>query len=365
MKFFLKIILTFLLLFCCFSCSQKAAKIIDNSRNSYGKNKSISKSKTNYSNNVSQSNLDLIEVKEGETLYSVSKKYNISLRDLIKENDLTPPYNLKSGTKLKTSSLTSQKIHEVKNGETLYSISRTYNMRIDDLVEINDLPKPYNVRVGDKIKIVNDNSLPPTATKEVIITKTTFDTKNLSKAQNLPFASNVVDKNAVTINPINNNIAAKNEASKPIASKTITPKPDTKTLNFSAIEKSLDRFNHFSWPIKGPVISKFGPKSGGLYNDGINIKAKEGDEVSASEDGMVAYVGNELKGYGNLIIVKHSSGWITAYAHLKNSLVKRGQKVNKGDKIAIVGSTGNVTSPQLYFGLRKGRDAVNPQNYLK
>ena len=350
MKFFLKIILSFLLLFCCFSCSQKAAKIIDNSRNSYSKNKSISKAKTNYSNSATLTNSDLIEVKEGETLYSVSKKYNISLRDLIKENDLTPPYNLKSGTKLKTSSLTPQKIHEVKNGETLYSISRAYNMRIDDLVEINDLPKPYNVRVGEKIKIVSDNSLPQNATKEVTITKTTFDTKNLSKAQNLP---------------LTNNIAAKNDDSKPINYKPIPPKPETKTLNFSAIEKSLDKFNHFSWPIKGQVISKFGPKSGGLYNDGINIKAKEGDEVSASEDGMVAYVGNELKGYGNLIIVKHSSGWITAYAHLKNSLVKRGQKVNKGEKIATVGSTGNVTSPQLYFGLRKGRDAVNPQNYLK
>ena len=78
----------------------------------------------------------------------------------------------------------------------------------------------------------------------------------------------------------------------------------------------------------------------------------------------MAYVGNELKGYGNLIIIKHSGGWITAYAHLSKTLVKRGQKVVKGDQIAEVGSTGNVNSPQLYFGLRKGRDSVNPENYL-
>jgi murein DD-endopeptidase MepM/ murein hydrolase activator NlpD len=79
----------------------------------------------------------------------------------------------------------------------------------------------------------------------------------------------------------------------------------------------------------------------------------------------VAYVGNELKGYGNLLIIKHSGGWITAYAHLSKTAVKRGQKVNKLDTIAEVGSTGNVSSPQLYFGLRKGRDAVNPENYLR
>ena len=102
----------------------------------------------------------------------------------------------------------------------------------------------------------------------------------------------------------------------------------------------------------------------GLYNDGINIKASEGQAVGASEDGIVAYVGNELKGYGNLVIIKHSGGWISAYAHLKNSLVARGQKINKGQKIGNVGNSGKVKFPQLYFGLRRGRDAVNPESYL-
>ena len=130
------------------------------------------------------------------------------------------------------------------------------------------------------------------------------------------------------------------------------------------IEIALDKMNHFSWPIRGEVISKFGPKSGGLYNDGMNIQAAQGDAVRAAEEGVVSYAGNELKGYGNLIIIKHSGGWITAYAHLSKISVKRGQKVLKLAKIGEVGSTGNVTSPQLYFALRKGRDAVNPENYL-
>jgi hypothetical protein len=117
--------------------------------------------------------------------------------------------------------------------------------------------------------------------------------------------------------------------------------------------------------VKGTIISKFGPKSAGLFNDGINIKAQQGQAVVASEDGIIAYVGDELKGYGNLVIIKHAGGWISAYAHLKNYGVELGQKIEKGQKIGIIGNTGKVKSPQLYFGLRKGRDAVNPENYLK
>ena len=137
-----------------------------------------------------------------------------------------------------------------------------------------------------------------------------------------------------------------------------------KPIDKDSIKKIANKTNRFSWPVRGEVISKFGPKSAGLYNDGINIKAKDGQAVSSSEDGIVAYVGSELKGYGNLVIVKHSGGWISAYAHLKNSVVAIGQKIGKGQKIGNVGNSGKVKFPQLYFGLRKGRDAVNPENYL-
>lgn len=185
-------------------------------------------------------------------------------------------------------------------------------MKVDQLVELNGLREPYSVKVGERIRI----------------------------SRNPDNATQVAQKNEVK--------KSAQEAEKP-----------------GFIDNAIDKLNKFSWPVNGQVVSKFGPKSGGLYNDGIKIKAKEGTEVKASEDGVIAYVGNELKGYGNLVIVKHGSGWITAYAHLKNWEVKRGEKVKKGQKIGAVGATGNVDSPQLYFGLRKGRDAVNPENYLK
>ena len=117
--------------------------------------------------------------------------------------------------------------------------------------------------------------------------------------------------------------------------------------------------------MRGTIISKFGTIGKGRTNDGINIKAPLGTAVKAADAGTVAYSGNELKGFGNLILVKHSDGWITAYAHNDRLLVKKGQKVRRGEKIATVGTTGSVNTPQLHFEIRAGKKAVNPQSYLK
>ena len=101
-----------------------------------------------------------------------------------------------------------------------------------------------------------------------------------------------------------------------------------------------------------------------MRNDGINIAAPRGTPVLAAENGVVVYAGNELRGFGKLILVKHSGGWVSAYAHNQSFMVKRGEKVTKGQRIARVGSTGGVISPQLHFELRKGRDAKDPRKYL-
>jgi murein DD-endopeptidase MepM/ murein hydrolase activator NlpD len=327
MKFLFTIILIF-----SFSCASKPAKIVNRSKVVYDKNNSLNKEKYSENNkkkinNKIQGNLSEkpkqqeevkaiktteIEVESGETLYSIAKKHQVTVRDLIKQNKLNPPYALKKGEKL---IIPSPNYHEVKAGETLYGISRLYNMKVNQLIEINELKEPYSVSVGQKIRV-----------------------ENLKESDNIKVVDNSSNQEQQGLN---------------------------KKSDEGFIERNLDRSNHFSWPLRGEIISKFGPKSSGLYNDGINIKASEGSSVNAAEEGVVAYVGNELKGYGNLVIVKHGGGWITAYAHLKDFTVKRGQKVEKGLKIGSVGATGNVNFPQLYFGLRKGRDAVNPQNYLK
>jgi murein DD-endopeptidase MepM/ murein hydrolase activator NlpD len=120
----------------------------------------------------------------------------------------------------------------------------------------------------------------------------------------------------------------------------------------------------FRWPVRGRIIAAFGPKPNGLQNDGINLAVPEGTPIKAAEDGVVAYAGNELKGYGNLVLVRHANGFVTAYAHASDILVKRGETVKRGEVIAHSGQTGNVTSPQLHFEIRKGATPVDPAQYL-
>jgi len=120
----------------------------------------------------------------------------------------------------------------------------------------------------------------------------------------------------------------------------------------------------FTWPLKGRVVSNFGAKDGGLRNDGINIRAPKGTPVRAAENGVVAYAGNEIRGFGNLLLIKHAGGYVTAYAHNDALLVQRGQKVKRGQKISTVGSTGTVAQPQLHFEFRKGRRPKDPRTYL-
>jgi murein DD-endopeptidase MepM/ murein hydrolase activator NlpD len=116
--------------------------------------------------------------------------------------------------------------------------------------------------------------------------------------------------------------------------------------------------------VNGRIISSFGAKKGGLHNDGINIAAARGAPVRAAENGIVAYAGNELRGFGNLLLIKHADGWTSAYAHNDRLLVRRGDQVRRGQIIARVGSTGSVTSPQLHFELREGSEAIDPLRLL-
>jgi murein DD-endopeptidase MepM/ murein hydrolase activator NlpD len=305
-----KIIFTILLINTVASCKTRVAPIVNHSGDVYGKNAYFA-SKYNKPNISVKART--IKIESGDTLYGVAKKYNVNIRDLIEENNLSAPYNLRIGS---TINIPQANYHEVQAGETLYGISRDYKINVNEIIALNKLEAPYNIYSGQKIKIGNDTI------------------KQVQQTQQKPAQTKVVS----------------------------SARPKEPTFMQRVLS---NKDTQFAWPIKGQVISKFGPKEGGLYNDGINIKASLGDEVKAAEEGIVAYVGNELKGYGNLIILKHSGGWISAYGHLGKTEVKRGEKVEKLQKIAGIGATGNVDSAQLYFGLRKGRDAVNPEFYLK
>jgi murein DD-endopeptidase MepM/ murein hydrolase activator NlpD len=121
----------------------------------------------------------------------------------------------------------------------------------------------------------------------------------------------------------------------------------------------------FAWPLDGVILSSFGARHNGERNDGINIACAGGEDIRAAADGTVTYVGNELKGYGNLILIRHDNGYTTAYAHADQITVRKGERVKQGQVIGIAGATGDVDEPQLHFELRRGVTPVDPRPHLR
>ncbi len=259
-----------------------------------------------------------VTVQKGDTLYSISRRYNVPIKDLININHLSSPYTLYVGQKI---ALPTKQYHVVQRGESLYSIARMHNVDVTSLSRVNNLSTPYALYVGQKLLLPGSVSSAPAST---------------SKTASAPAPKTTV---------------AASSTKQPQAYVPTTP-------------PAKNRSAKFLWPVQGTVISGFGNLGKGRKNDGINIKAPLGTAVKAADAGTVAYAGSELKGFGNLILIKHTDGWITAYAHNDKMFVKKGQKVARGEKISTVGSTGSVTAPQLHFEVRNGKKAVNPRLYL-
>ncbi|WP_417453348.1 peptidoglycan DD-metalloendopeptidase family protein [Kiloniella sp.] len=270
-------------------------------------------------------------VNRGDTVYSISRKRRVSIRELIILNRLSPPYKLLVGQAIK---LPVSKEHVVIAGDTLYSISRRYGVETTALVKINKINPPYALYVGQRLNL-------PALRQDNVVRSA-----SVSPSTNRPNITSAVPKTSAKT-PVRSAIPA-------------SPK------NFTGpVPKPLPRsFSNFLRPVKGKVISSFGAKEGGIHNDGINIAARRGTSVKAAENGVVVYAGSELKGFGQMLLIKHSDGWVTAYAHTDQLLVGRGQRVKRGQDIARVGSTGNVSKPQLHFEIRKGSEAVNPNKLL-
>jgi murein DD-endopeptidase MepM/ murein hydrolase activator NlpD len=120
----------------------------------------------------------------------------------------------------------------------------------------------------------------------------------------------------------------------------------------------------FRWPVRGRVVQGFGRQPSGSHSDGIAIAVPSGTQVKAAENGVVVYAGNELRGYGNLVLVRHDNDFVTAYAHNSELLVRRGETVRRGQAIARSGQSGSAQQPQLHFEIRRGSTPVDPQRHL-
>ncbi|MCM1294581.1 MAG: peptidoglycan DD-metalloendopeptidase family protein [Muribaculaceae bacterium] len=359
-----------------------------------------------------------ITVAKGDTLYALARRHNMTVAELARINNLSEPYVLSVGQVLRTTSPAVTYVATPKNadvasaqnsvvdtaatsvviknptptttrvelqeitvgvGDTLYSLSRKYSVPVNDLAVMNNLTPPFGLYAGQHLKVPNLSAPDVRVATQVtgmssVVTQKSSDSivvkPQVKSANPTPVAS--VPKVTSNKNTNSKQSPSTQTAKKMSTNKTDSAKTTKKTTEkiSSDPSKKLPKIaarssSKFSWPVRGRILSGYGAKSNGLFNDGINISATRGTSVKAAENGVVAYAGNEVKGMGNLVIIQHSGGWMTVYAHMDSMVVRRGARVNVGQKIGTVGATGKVDAPQLHFEIRKGTQAYNPTAYLK
>jgi murein DD-endopeptidase MepM/ murein hydrolase activator NlpD len=315
-----------------------------------------------------------VVVAQGETVETISRRHGVPPHAILQANNMTHAGQLQPGQRLVIPRLAgapnasppqtrvagpsyspaSGNGHVVAPGETIYSLARHYRLSPMAIAKANNVGLAHRLRAGERVVIPGNGprvaqpaqpkvqpqaqAAPPPQKFAAARPETTPGVKQQAKVQQVEPPAN-----ARVITP---------------AADPVPETPTGTTGNQSTAAPS------FRWPVRGRVITGFGPKTSGGQNDGINVAVPEGTPIKAAEDGVVAYAGNELKGYGNLVLVRHSNGFVTAYAHASELSVKKGETIKRGQVIGKAGATGNVTSPQLHFEVRKGATPVDPTQYL-
>ncbi len=319
---------------------------------------------------------DTIVVGAGETLYGVARRYDVPIRSLIEANNLQPPFRLLKGQRLVVPQV---RTYTLQPGETLNAVSRRFGVDVSTLAATNHLAPPYPVHAGEvlilpaPVQSASASAPAPVDGSATVEQSQTPAPAPLIVAQPLvpppakpepvpPQSAGVAPPQAVAPSPLPAAPAPPAAQQQVAALPPIVP-PSTVPPPGPHAEPPHTGLG-FQWPVRGAMVVGYGPGASGTQNDGINIAATRGTAVAAANDGVVAYAGNELRGFGNLILIKHAGGWTTAYAHCETLRVKRGDRVKRGQIIATVGQTGTVTEPQLHFEIRQGAHALDPTSYL-
>jgi murein DD-endopeptidase MepM/ murein hydrolase activator NlpD len=306
-----------------------------------------------------------IIVGTSDTLDIIAKRYNVSTAEILRANGYKGPRVLSPGQQLiipprqSTAAAapspavaapatrpvaTAASVHVVNKGDTLRSIARRNHVPVGELARANNLDQSAKLSIGMKLTVPGSRSAAvepaPVAPAQQVAALSPPATRSIAPAASQQQSARLAQSNV--------------QVEEKLAEPAAAPKPSETT---SALPS-------FRWPVRGKVITGYGAKTNGKANDGINLAVPEGTPVKAAEDGVVAYSGNELKGYGNLILVRHSNGYVTAYAHASELLVKRGDTIKRGQIIAKSGQSGEVGSPQLHFEIRKGSSPVDPLQFL-
>lgn len=284
-------------------------------------------------------------VSAGDSVASLAHTYGVSEQQIIQTNRLRAPYTLTAGQSLK---MPVPSVYKVRKHDSLHIISARFGVARNTLIKLNGLKFPFNVAEGQMLRLMDKTNRVAEKVKAPV---------RLTRPA--PVKAKPVYKQTAT----NAKVAAVTKE-KLAPAKAIKKTPIQKP---APVKKAtgVATSGRFAWPVKGTTVSSFGPGSNGARNDGINIRAPRGTTVRAAEGGTVVYADDELKGYGQLVLIKHSGGYTTAYSHLDKMLIEKGATVKKGQTIGTVGASGSVDSPQLHFEVRKGTKPVNPQSHLE
>lgn len=240
-------------------------------------------------------------------------------------------------------------VHVVNRGDTLMSIAHRNHVPVAELARANNLDTSAKLSLGMKLTVPGAKSAAAAPALQPVAAAPVQPVAAVG-APTTRMAAAAVPPQSARLAQATTNVTEE----KPVAAEAPAVKPSEATGALPT----------FRWPVRGKVITSYGAKTNGKSNDGINLAVPEGTPVKAAEDGVVAYSGNELKGYGNLVLVRHSNGYVTAYAHASELMVKRGDTIKRGQIIAKSGQSGEVGSPQLHFEIRKGSSPVDPLQFL-
>jgi murein DD-endopeptidase MepM/ murein hydrolase activator NlpD len=306
-----------------------------------------------------------IIVGTSDTLEILARRYNVTPAAILQANGYRGPRALSPGQQLiipRPSAVAAapamqapvarpvaaavapaSSVHVVNHGDTLMGIARRNHISAAELARANGLPPGAQLKIGMKLNVpVKASAVAAPVAQPAVV-------------QAAPVSAPPVTRlAAVTPDP---------QQKARLAQTTDVAEAPAAETPVKATE-ATGALPTFRWPVRGKVITSYGAKTNGKSNDGINLAVPEGTPVKAAEDGVVAYSGNELKGYGNLVLVRHANGYVTAYAHASELLVKRGDTIKRGQVIAKSGQSGEVSSPQLHFEIRKGSNPVDPLQFL-
>ena len=310
-----------------------------------------------------------IIVGTSDTLDGLAKRYNVSAAAILQANGYKGPRVLSPGQQLiipkqaavavaapalappvskpVAAAAGPSSVHIVNRGDTLMSIARRNNVPVGELAKANNLDQSARLSLGMKLTVPGSKSAAVAPAAQPVAAAAIVQ----------PVAPPAATKMAAAGGPPQ---AAR------LAQATTNVAEEKPVVEAASVKSSeaTGALPTFRWPVRGKVITSYGAKTNGKSNDGINLAVPEGTPVKAAEDGVVAYSGNELKGYGNLVLVRHSNGYVTAYAHASELMVKRGDTIKRGQIIAKSGQSGEVGSPQLHFEIRKGSSPVDPLQFL-